>query len=82
MQPSASGKLSQRVFDLTTNKIQFINLPFNNLTIETNLVVKQLIIRDYQQDAYNQLLNKKSSILSLPCGMGQSCLLNLESKAF
>ena len=31
-----NGKLSQRVLDLTTNKIQFINLPFNNLTISNN----------------------------------------------
>jgi len=51
------------------------------MTIESKVVEMPLIIRDYQQ-AYDQLLTKKSSILSLHCGMGQSSLLNLESKAF
>ena len=56
-----NGKLSQRVLDLTNNKIQFINLPFNNMTIDIiQNIDLPLIIRDYQQEAYNQLLNKKS----------------------
>ena len=76
-----NGKLSQRVIDLSTNKIQFINLPFNNLTIVKEIEAP-LIIRDYQQDAYNQLLNKKSSILSLPCGMGKTFISSLISKHY
>jgi len=77
-----NGKLSQRVLDLTTNKIQFINLPFNNITIESKIVENPLIIRDYQQDAYEQLLNKKSSILSLPCGMGKTFTTSLMAKHY
>ena len=55
-----SGKLSQRVLDLSNGKIQFINLPFNNLTIDIiqNIEIP-LTIRDYQQDAYDKLINKK-----------------------
>ena len=78
-----NGKLSQRVIDLSTNKIQFINLPFNNSTVD---IIKEietpLIIRDYQQNAYNQLLHKKSSILSLPCGMGKTFITSLMSKHY
>jgi predicted helicase len=54
-----NGKLSKRVLDLTNNKIQFINLPFNNMTIDSiQNIDLPLIIRDYQQEAYNKLLNK------------------------
>ena len=76
-----NGKLSQRVIDLSTNKIQFINLPFNNLTIVKE-IEPPLIIRDYQQEAYNQLLNKKSSILSLSCGMGKTFITSLMAKHY
>ena len=76
-----NGKLSQRVIDLSTNKIQFINLPFNNLTIVKEKETP-LIIRDYQQEAYNQLLNKKSCILSLPCGMGKTFISSLMAKHY
>jgi hypothetical protein len=62
-----NGKLSQRVLDLSNNKIQFINFPFNNSTIDIiQDIEKPLIIRDYQLEAYNKLLFKNSSILSLP----------------
>jgi superfamily II DNA or RNA helicase len=68
-----NGKLSQRVLDLSTNKIKFINMPFNNSTIDIiQDIEKPLIVRDYQLEAYNKLLYKKSSILSLPCGMGKT----------
>jgi superfamily II DNA or RNA helicase len=78
-----NGKLSQRVIDLSTNKIQFINLPFNNSTIDIIPNIENpLIIRDYQQEAYNQLLHKKSSILSLPCGMGKTYTTSLMSKHY
>jgi ERCC4-related helicase len=78
-----NGNLSQRVIDLSTNKIQFINLPFNNSTIDiiTN-IEKPLVIRDYQLDAYNKLLNKKNSILSLPCGMGKTFITSLIAKHY
>jgi superfamily II DNA or RNA helicase len=78
-----NGKLSQRVLDLTTNKIQFINLPFNNLTIDIieNIEIP-LTIRDYQQDVYNKLYNKKTSILSLPCGMGKTYTTSLIAKHY
>jgi predicted helicase len=57
-----SGKLSQRVLDLANNKIQFINLPFNNMTIDIiQNIDTPLIIRDYQLDAYNKLLYKGST---------------------
>jgi superfamily II DNA or RNA helicase/phage anti-repressor protein len=78
-----NGKLSQRVLDLKTNKIQFINLPFNNSTIDI-IEIKEspLIIRDYQNDAYNFLLNKKESILNLPCGMGKTFVTSLMAKHY
>ena len=58
-----NGKLSQRVLNLSNNKIQFINLPFNNMTIDTIDNIKtQLIIRDCQQEAYDKLVDKQNSI--------------------
>ena len=78
-----NGKLSQRIIDLSTNKIQFINLPFNNLTIDIIPTIENpLIIRDYQQEAYNKLLYKKTSILSLPCGMGKTYTTSLMAKHY
>ena len=78
-----NGNLSQRVLDLSTNKIQFINLPFNNSTIDIILdIEKPLTIRDYQQEAYNKLLYKSSSILSLPCGMGKTFTSSLMAKHY
>jgi superfamily II DNA or RNA helicase len=78
-----SGTLSQRVKELSTNKIQFINMPFNNskLDIIENIDIP-IIIRDYQTDAYNRLLNKQSSILSLPCGMGKTYTASLLAKNY
>ncbi len=68
-----NGVLSQRVKDLSTNKIQFINLPFNNNTIDIIENIKTpTITRDYQLEAYNLLQDKQLSILSLPCGMGKT----------
>jgi superfamily II DNA or RNA helicase/phage anti-repressor protein len=78
-----NGKLSQRVLDLTTNKIQFINLPFNNSTIDIIQDIKKpLITRDYQLEAYNKLLYKNKSILSLPCGMGKTYTTSLMAKHY
>ena len=56
-----NGKLSQRVLDLTTNKIQFINLPFNNSTIDIiQDIEKPLTIRDYQQKEYELFSKEKT----------------------
>jgi len=78
-----NGNLSQRVLDLSTNKIQFINLPFNNSTIDIILdIEKPLTIRNYQQEAYDNLLYKSSSILSLPCGMGKTFTSSLMAKHY
>ena len=55
-----NGKLSKRVLDLSTNKIKFINMPFNNSTID--IIEKPLIVRDYQLEAYKKLLFKNSCI--------------------
>ena len=64
-----NGKLSQRVKDLSTKKVQFINLPFNNQTIITNTDKNdKLIPKEYQLEAYEQLKNYNKCILSLPCG--------------
>ena len=67
-----NGKLSQRVKDLSTKKVQFINLPFNNQTIMVNTNNNKLIPKEYQLDAYNILKNHNKCILSLPCGMGKT----------
>jgi superfamily II DNA or RNA helicase len=78
-----SGTLSNRVLDLSTNKIQFINLPFNNSTIDIiENIERSLVIRDYQQEAYDKLVNKKNSILSLPCGMGKTFITSLMAKHY
>jgi superfamily II DNA or RNA helicase len=78
-----NGTLSQRVKDLSTNKIQFINLPFNNMTIDIiENIETPLLKRDYQIEAYNKLLNKPTSILSLPCGMGKTYTASLLSKNY
>ena len=69
-----NGKLSQRVKDLSTGKIKFINLSFNNQTIltKTNNVNKTIIPKEYQLEAYNMLKPHNKCILSLPCGMGKT----------
>ena len=78
-----NGKLSQRVLDLSNNKIQFINFPFNNSTIDIiQDIEKPLIIRDYQLETYNKLLFKNLSVLSLPCGMGKTYITSLMAKHY
>jgi len=69
-----NGKLSQRVQELSNKKVQYINLPFNNQTIITNLnkVETKIIPKDYQLEAYNVLKNHDKCILSLPCAMGKT----------
>jgi superfamily II DNA or RNA helicase/phage anti-repressor protein len=78
-----NGTLSQRVKDLSTNKIEFINLPFNNNTIDIIENIKTPVItRDYQLEAYNKLNNKLTSILNLPCGMGKTYTASLLAKQY
>jgi superfamily II DNA or RNA helicase len=73
-----NGTLSQRVKDLSRNKIQFINLPFNNSTLEiVKNIDKPIMTRVYQFDACTKLINKQQSILSLPCGMGKTYTASL-----
>jgi hypothetical protein len=78
-----NGTLSQRVKDLSNKKIQFINMPFNNQTID---IIENIEIpiqtRDYQLEAYNKLVNKSTSILNLPCGMGKTYTSYLLAKEY
>jgi superfamily II DNA or RNA helicase/phage anti-repressor protein len=70
-----NGKLSERINDLSTGKVPFINLSFNNQIIDNQILkLNNTIItpRDYQTDAYNLLKNEHRSILGLPCGMGKT----------
>ena len=78
-----NGTLSQRVKDLSTNKIQFINLPFNNNTLDIIEDIEvPIITRDYQLSAYEKLHNKQLSILSLPCGMGKTYTASILAKHY
>ena len=73
-----NGTLSQRVIDLSTNKIPFIHLPFNNQMIQKNLNKNiELQPREYQLKAYEYLKNIELSILSFPCGMGKTFVASL-----
>jgi superfamily II DNA or RNA helicase len=73
-----SGVLSERLLDLSTGKIPFINLPFNNENIifnnETEKIIKP---RDYQIEAYNKLKGLDKCILSLPCSMGKTYISSM-----
>ena len=78
-----NGTLSQRVKDLSNKKIQFINMPFNNQTIDIiDNIDMPIITRDYQLEAYNKLVNKSTSILNLPCGMGKTYTSYLLAKDY
>ena len=58
-------------------------MPFNNskMDIIENIDIPN-IIRDYQLQAFNKLSNKKTSILSLPCGMGKTYTSSLLAKHY
>jgi superfamily II DNA or RNA helicase len=75
-----SGTLSERVKNLSNNKIEFVNLQFNNQTIVRNIPTK-MIPRDYQLEAVEKLQDK-TAILSLPCGMGKTFTASLLSKKY
>ena len=65
-----SGTLSERLVDLSTNRIPMICLPHNNENIVFNKPVHRMVARDYQIEAYNALKRKTASILSLPLMTG------------
>ena len=77
-----NGTLSERLVDLSTNRIPFINLPFNNENIIFNQPEYKVVARDYQIEAYNELKGKTSSILSLPCSMGKTFVSSLLGKDY
>jgi superfamily II DNA or RNA helicase len=74
-----NGTLSKRVIDLNT-KIKFINIPFNNQTIDVNInvnIINNITPRQYQSEAIEILSIGTNSILSLPCGMGKTFIASL-----
>lgn len=77
-----NGSLSERLVDLSTKKIPFINLPFNNENIIFDKSEQKIVVRDYQLDAYNTLKGKEKSILSLPCSMGKTYISALLAKDY
>lgn len=80
-----NGHLSNRVKELSTGRVEFINLKYDNSEInKLNLVKKVncLIPREYQIEAYNKLKDQKRSILSLPCGMGKTFTSFILSKNY
>jgi superfamily II DNA or RNA helicase len=77
-----NGNLSERLVDLSTGKIPFINLPFNNENIifkEENATISP---RNYQLEAYNKLKNLNNCILSLPCSMGKTYVSSMLGKYY
>ena len=77
-----NGMLSERLIDLSTKKIPFINLPFNNENIIFDEPEQKIVARDYQIEAYNTLKGKEKSILSLPCSMGKTYISALLAKDY
>ena len=77
-----SGNLSERLIDLSTGKIPFINLPFNNENIETKEIITEIIPRDYQLEAYDKLKKLDNAILSLPCSMGKTYISSMLTKDY
>jgi superfamily II DNA or RNA helicase len=81
-----NGKLSERITDLSKQKVPFINLQFNNQLID-NLILKQkqpnnLSPKDYQTEAVECLQNHERAILSLPCGMGKTFTSSLIATSY
>ena len=77
-----NGNLSQRVKDLSTGTIQFINFPFNNETIIPINIKEKIVAREYQLEASNKIKNYDKCILSLPCGMGKTYTASLIAKNY
>ncbi len=75
-----NGNLSNRINIIHPNNEEFINIPFNNKNIITQIINNNQIyeVRDYQQEALHLLNDKKRAIINIPCGMGKtylSCLM-------
>ena len=78
-----NGTLSERLIDLSTGRIPFINLAFNNENIIFNEEIKEEIIpRDYQLEAYDKLKGLDKCILSLPCSMGKTFISSMLGKDY
>ena len=78
-----NGTLSERLVDLSTGKIPFINLPYNNENIIVKDDIKETITaRDYQLEAYNKLKELDNCILSLPCSMGKTYISSMLGKDY
>ena len=77
-----SGTLSERLVDLSTGKIPFINLPFNNENIIFKEIKEKIKPRDYQLEAYTKLKNLDKCILSLPCSMGKTYVSSMLGKDY
>ena len=77
-----NGTLSERLVDLSTGKIPFINLPFNNENIVFNEEITTIIPRDYQLEAYTKLKGLDNCILSLPCSMGKTYISSMLGKDY
>jgi superfamily II DNA or RNA helicase len=77
-----NGVLSERLVDLSTGKIPFINLPFNNENIIFREEIITIVPRDYQLEAYNKLKNLNNCILSLPCSMGKTYISSMLGKDY
>lgn len=81
-----NGILSERLVNLSKNKVTYINLEYNNIHID-NLILKKyenniIIPREYQLEAVDILKNENRSILNLPCGMGKTYTSYLIAKSF
>ena len=77
-----NGILSRNINIIKTNKIEYINLQYDNTEINNRYNTKTIVsnitnniinytIRDYQKEAYNLCLDKKRAIIAIPCGMGK-----------
>jgi superfamily II DNA or RNA helicase len=82
-----NGKLSERLTDLSKNKVKYINIPFNNEIIKNaifNPYIDNLILspKEYQLEAVKLLQDKHRSILSFPCGMGKTFTSYLIAKSY
>ena len=70
-----NGVLSERLKDLSQNKVKYYNLPYNNTLIDINFInneEKDIIPRDYQLEIYNNFKTINRGIIALPCGMGKT----------
>lgn len=81
-----NGKISQRVTELSTGRVDIINQPFNsqNVIINKNNQYKKqkLEKRQYQIDAYNKLKDQLVTLLHMPCGTGKLYVSSLLGKFY